>query len=132
MKGFLADLYLRPSCYNCPAKAGKSCSDLTLGDFWGINKYNFDDDKGTGAIILYTIKSENIIKSIQIEKESTNYCEVANLNPAIYLSVILTKKRSNFWQYYNKVHDIESSILYALKPNLKEKIRSKLKKILRK
>ena len=33
MRGFLANLYLRPSCYKCPAKAGRSTSDLTIGDF---------------------------------------------------------------------------------------------------
>lgn len=60
MKGFLANLYLRPSCYKCPAKAGRSSSDLTIGDFWGINKFkpDFDDDKGVGAILVYTSKGE--------------------------------------------------------------------------
>ena len=36
MQVFLADYSLRPSCYACPAKSLKSGSDLTLGDFWGI------------------------------------------------------------------------------------------------
>ena len=35
LKGFLADLYLRPSCYACPVKKLKSGSDLTIGDFLG-------------------------------------------------------------------------------------------------
>lgn len=33
MKGFLKNLYLRPSCYACPAKCGKSGADYTLADF---------------------------------------------------------------------------------------------------
>lgn len=35
MKGFLKNLYLRPSCYNCPCRNFKSGSDITIGDYWG-------------------------------------------------------------------------------------------------
>lgn len=52
MRGFLANLYLRPSCYACPANKGKSGSDITLGDYWGISSLmpDYDDDKGISAI----------------------------------------------------------------------------------
>ena len=33
---YLNDLTLRPSCFACPAKCGKSHSDFTIGDYWGI------------------------------------------------------------------------------------------------
>ena len=36
MNVFLSNLSLRLSCYACPAKAGKSGSDITIADFWGI------------------------------------------------------------------------------------------------
>ena len=35
MKCFLSNLCLRPSCYSCPARSGKSGSDITLADLWG-------------------------------------------------------------------------------------------------
>lgn len=38
MKGFLSDLYLRPSCYQCTARSGKSGSDITIADFGIFNK----------------------------------------------------------------------------------------------
>lgn len=38
MQAFLADFSLRPSCYACPAKGGKSGSDLTIGDFGGLSR----------------------------------------------------------------------------------------------
>ena len=40
MRAFLANLILRPSCHACPAKSGRSHSDLTIADFWGINQLN--------------------------------------------------------------------------------------------
>lgn len=35
MRGYLADMFLRPSCYECPFKGLGRDSDLTLGDLWG-------------------------------------------------------------------------------------------------
>lgn len=55
MKVFLANLDLRPSCYACKAKDGCSGSDLTIGDYWGIDTVmpDFDDDAGTSAVLVY-------------------------------------------------------------------------------
>lgn len=55
MRGVLTNLYLRPSCYKCPVKAGRSVSDLTIGDFWGIEIMSgFYDDQGISSVILNT------------------------------------------------------------------------------
>lgn len=47
LRGFLADLYLRLSCHSCPAKSFKSGSDITIGDFWGVQNVmpEIDDDR---------------------------------------------------------------------------------------
>ena len=60
MKGFLSNLYLRPSCHDCKCKDGKHHSDISLGDFWGIDKFNpsFDDDKGVSLVLVNTEKGE--------------------------------------------------------------------------
>src|SRR5690606_22917336 len=48
MRVFLEDICLRPSCYNCQFKTLNRESDITLADFWGIQKIcpEMDDDKG--------------------------------------------------------------------------------------
>ena len=58
MQAFLSDLILRPSCYMCPAKSGKSGSDITIGDFWGIEhiKPEIDDDKGVSLVMVHNEK----------------------------------------------------------------------------
>lgn len=42
------------------AKAGKSGSDITLGDLWGVNQLPLikDDDTGLSAVIVNTKKGE--------------------------------------------------------------------------
>lgn len=54
MRLFLSDLILRPSCYNCLSKSGRSGADVTLGDFWGIEKKysEFDDDRGVSVVLV--------------------------------------------------------------------------------
>lgn len=54
MQAFLSDLILRPSCYGCRAKGGRSGSDITIADFWGIQNImpDFDDDKGVSLVLV--------------------------------------------------------------------------------
>lgn len=56
VQAFLRDFCLRPSCHHCVAREGKSGADITLGDFWGIEKVcpALDDDRGTSAVLLHT------------------------------------------------------------------------------
>ena len=56
MKLFLSDIALRESCYNCNFKLGNKYSDITLGDFWGVNNYYPDmyNKTGVSAIIINT------------------------------------------------------------------------------
>lgn len=124
MRGFLANLYLRPSCYKCPAKSGRSISDLTIGDFWGINKFNpdFDDDKGTEAILLYTSKYESIFNSINIELLLMKYTDIIIGNPVILSSATMSQNRNLFWKMYFATCDIEYSILYAMRRRKSRKI----------
>lgn len=64
LKGFLQDIYLRPSCYSCSSKKFTSGGDITVGDCWGI-QYDLpeiDDDKGVSCIFINSKKGEAIYK----------------------------------------------------------------------
>ena len=60
MRGFLSDIYLRPSCYECKCKNGVNHSDLTIGDYWAarVTDQDFDDDKGVGLVLVNTSKGK--------------------------------------------------------------------------
>ncbi|MCD7894895.1 MAG: Coenzyme F420 hydrogenase/dehydrogenase, beta subunit C-terminal domain [Erysipelotrichaceae bacterium] len=66
MRGFLQDIYLRPSCYQCRFKGIERKSDLTLADYWGINNIypELYDDKGTSLIFIHSKKGKNIFLKI--------------------------------------------------------------------
>lgn len=70
MRGFLNDLYLRESCYHCPARSFSSLSDITIGDFWGVHKLEMDDmndDKGLSVVTINTQKGIDLFNDISSE-----------------------------------------------------------------
>lgn len=54
MKGFLNDLYLRPSCYKCKFKRFQSQSDITIADYWAIARVRkeFYDRNGVSMVFI--------------------------------------------------------------------------------
>lgn len=100
MRGFLRDLYLRPSCYICPAKKLKSGSDITLGDFWGIEtlRPELDDDKGMSAVTANTEKGLALLQEVDAELTEVAYDEVVKRNPALVRSASEPKTRRKFFE----------------------------------
>ena len=104
MRGFLRDFYLRPSCYSCPAKSGKSGSDITLGDFWGINqlKPEIDDDRGVSAVMVNTARGASWLGGLSLEQYSMSYDDVCRYNPALVRSVACPPQRIKFFERYER------------------------------
>ncbi len=88
MKGFLSDLYLRPSCYSCTAKNYRSGSDLSLADYWGVEHIHpeFYDDKGVSLITINSQKGLEIFRIISNNMEilETDLDYVISHNPDSY------------------------------------------------
>lgn len=122
MKGFLKNLYLRPSCYACPAKCGKSGADYTLADFWGASTYvgDFDDDKGLSAVLVYTNKVN--IESLSMAFKIVGLNDVLSQNPAVIKSSRKKGGRNKFFQHYNRGHQVDLINRYS-KYTMKENIR---------
>lgn len=103
MRGFLNDLYSRPSCAACPAKAGKSGSDITLADFWGIweVKPDFDSHTGASAVIVNSSKGMIAIRQLtSINFEKVNYEDIIRYNSALIKPAKFPKQRIEFWQKF--------------------------------
>lgn len=63
---FLSDSCLRPSCYSCVPKDYGYMSDITLGDFWAIDRVDskFNDGLGTSLVIVHSKKGENALQKL--------------------------------------------------------------------
>ena len=95
MKLFLDNLILRPSCYQCPAKSGKSCSDITIADFWGIEKYHpqLDDSRGVGLMMVNSSKGMGVLSSLNIKRHEVSYDDAVESNSSYEKSVGEPEKR---------------------------------------
>jgi len=68
MIGYLKyNAFMRPSCYDCKFKELPRIADITLADFWGIEKIdnNLDNNQGTSLVLLNNEKGEQFFKSLQ-------------------------------------------------------------------
>lgn len=131
MKGFLSNMYLRPSCYKCTSKNGASGSDLTIADFWGIQNYHpeFDDDKGTSLIFVHTDKGKTVIERLKtkIDILESNMSEAVESNPSYSRSVSIPEKYSIFWKKYKRSRSVHKSLQIATGITLSYRIKGRLK-----
>lgn len=110
MNAFLSNLNLRPSCYACPTKSGKSGSDITIADFWGIEEVlpEFDDDKGISLILPYTEKGIYWLKDLNCEFTKVDYQTAQKNNPSISTSVTKPINRNFFFHQLERKKSIQS------------------------
>lgn len=105
MQAFLSNFSLRPSCYHCPVKGGKSGSDLTIGDFWGIEQIapEIDDDKGCSLVIVHNRWIQEWLCSHAYILKECQLNELVKYNPCIYRSESIPANRVFFFYKFHKV-----------------------------
>lgn len=132
--GFFSNLYLRPSCHKCSAKEGKSQSDITIADYWGINEVNasFNDNKGISLVMINTEKGVYIYQQTLTENIETTYHQALKNNWAIEQCPSKSELRSYFWDKY-KFYGIKAinKTCNKLKPSFLSRILFKCKCILK-
>jgi len=134
MRGFLQNLFLRPSCHQCPAKQFKSKSDITLGDFWGIQKFypDFNDDKGISLVFTNTQKGLELFKKLDVAFIEIDYEKAINANPTIEKSAKTHPKRQLFFQLFEQKQDnINQLVKQMLHRSFADKVKGKIKRILK-
>lgn len=110
---FLKNITFRSNCYQCPYAQQKRISDLTIGDFWGINhntllkKY----DGNISCLLINTLNGKKIFEQIKhnfIYEERTIAEAVAG-NDNLRMPSLFPKCREQFLKDYQK-----KGILYAI------------------
>lgn len=82
--GFQKYITLRPSCYRCKWTYIKRSSDITLADFWGIEKLNpaLDAKSGVSKVIVNTAKGQELFNALisnnKIWREEFDVSQVAS------------------------------------------------------
>ena len=98
-KAFLSNASLRGSCLACPAK--HSCgSDVTLGDFWGVQAAHpeVDYEGGVSAVLCNTGRGVAAIDAVKprVRWGESSLDKVLPGNPSLVRSVAPYEKRGRF------------------------------------
>ena len=132
MKGFLGNLYLRPSCHHCPTKEPHEMSDVTLGDYWGIEKDfpDWNDDKGTSVVIVRSDKGMEYCHEISMKYCPAEFEKICKYNPALVSSYRTHRNRERFFSIQGSISS--NWIERMLQPTLWERLNNKWYMIKRK
>lgn len=100
VSAFLTGSCSRKSCYDCPFKQKYRLADITLADYWGVEKIapELDDDKGISSIYINSIKAQKLLDAISdrvILRQMDLDTAVAH-NLAMVESERLTRDRDGF------------------------------------
>jgi acetyltransferase-like isoleucine patch superfamily enzyme/coenzyme F420-reducing hydrogenase beta subunit len=130
MRGYLnSNSFVRPSCYACRFKDMPRQADITLGDFWGIEKIQpeLDDDCGTSLILLNSEKGMRFFKNAEKRLFSKEFSleDLVAGNPYMFRSIDLKPGRDQFFIDFNDMSFSELSKKYFPPPGS----RSKLKRV---
>jgi len=122
----------RESCYTCPFANKERLSDITVGDYWGIEnvKAGFRDAYGVSAILINSALGLQVWERV---KENFDFfeCDVKDLlprNPQLSKPAEKPVTREIFWKDYSR--DFEYIVKKYGGYNLKGKIKILIKRIL--
>lgn len=126
-KGFLHNLYLRPSCYCCRSKNGRAGSDITIADYWNINEAlpAFNDEKGVSLILVNSERAQKLLQSLssEIEAIETSYEVCTGKNGGFVEKLPVHRHRQSFFKEMRKRRN---SITEIIDDNLRYKLTDRL------
>lgn len=100
-RGFLKNVYLRKSCYDCQFRSYHRNSDLTIADYWGVNDLcpEMFDDKGTSIVFTHTSLGERVLQGIEKEVRYVEQAkeDAVKFNPSMYRDYPKDLKRKRFF-----------------------------------
>ena len=66
-RGYHTNVFCRPSCYECQYKGFPRIADITIADYWGIERVdkNLDNNIGTSMILLNSKKGEAYFEKVK-------------------------------------------------------------------
>lgn len=116
MKGFLFDLYLRESCYNCPVKSFTSKADITLADAWGIGNFieNPAIDRGFSLIMPISEKGKRAIDRLPLSLTKVPGSILEKHNPSAFHSPERHRKRNKFFSLIQRGTSMPKAIEICL------------------
>lgn len=106
MRLFLAGVSVRPSCPQCHYNNQHSSADLTIADYWGVDKQfpYYDDDQGVTLVLVNNEKGQQLFENIKsrISYIETDFDKGSRYNYAITKRTAAHPRREEFFANNDK------------------------------
>lgn len=131
-RGYHTNVFCRPSCYNCQFKGFPRIADITIADYWGIEKVdkNLDMNIGTSMMLLNSKKGIAFFENVKdkLEYRETEFESILGGNIALRKSIEPAKiDRESFFKDLDEYDfDYVTAKYYPLSSKKKESITPRL------
>lgn len=126
---FYSHLALRPSCYKCPYKTVLHPGDITIADYWEIERAcpGFNDDKGVSLVLINNDQGMNAFHAVkdQLICKETEYDR--STRPSMFNPAKRPQERDEFWKDFGN-HNFSYLIFKYLKTRLYNTYKNQLKR----
>lgn len=97
---FYGHTVLRPSCYECPYKSAIHPGDITIADYWGIEKAapEFDDNKGVSLVLVNNEDGEKIFEKVKKRMIWKQTKLEDSMQPPLKAPFPKPQNREQFWR----------------------------------
>ena len=99
---FYDHIMFRPSCYNCQFSNINRVGDITLADFWGVEKSDpsFADAMGVSLVLINSEKGREVFTEARKDLECIK-CDLGKcLQPTLIKPSAASPRREMFWKSY--------------------------------
>jgi coenzyme F420-reducing hydrogenase beta subunit len=103
---FFSDYAIRECCYSCPFCSPHKPSDITMGDFWGVENIlpQVDYQKGCSLVICHSAKGRDLINGLSVIKlDEKQYNDAISKQSRLVKPIEKPKDRKQFWEDYKKM-----------------------------
>ena len=125
-RAFLANLTLRPSCYQCQYKTANRVSDLTFADYWGVETVHPDlkEQQGVSMLIVHSQRGDAVFQEVKEELHilESDAKRALGLNHAALHSVNWHPKRNLFFAKMESA-DFSALVDQCLKQPVSKRLR---------
>ena len=133
MRGYVNNLFLRKPCYHCKFRGIERCSDMTLGDYWGVSSEHPDMDTkgGVSLVLIHSNKGMSLLKCMRdwIECEETDAGYACAQNPSVVQSPEMPDSRNEIVERLKGGEDFGRCIRPFVREKFTTNIRKKCRKI---
>ncbi len=128
---FLESKTYRECCYTCKYANKNKESDITLGDYWGIEKVHpeFFDDKGVSVVILNTQKANDVFNVLndKITSIRSDYDKALKRNRNLAFP---SKRHTQRDTIYANIKEISPKEIFDVRLKLGLKIKARIKNMI--